>query len=189
MKRTFIAIKIKVNSDFVNSLKKLQIELIKENIKWIDINNFHLTLCFVGNTNSEIVHLISNELNKQLKNYSEFSISLKKLGVFRNFNTPRVLFLGIEINNNLIRIKEDIERILISFGYQFDVREFKPHISIARTKKIIDRDNLIKIFDKYKDEFRFNYMVNSIYFYESILTSQGPIYKEISKIELKNKGN
>ncbi|GEM_PF-2371905 len=189
MKRTFVAIKIKVNSDFVSSLKKLQIELIKENIRWIDINKYHLTLCFVGNTDDKILDLLSNKLNNELRNYSEFCISSTNFDVFRSSGKHRVFYVGIENSNYLIKIKEIVQNIFMSYEYQFEVREFKPHVTIARAKQINDRNNLVKICEKYKDEFKFNLSIKNIYFYESVLSYQGFIYKGISKIVLVDNEN
>nr|MDA3781337.1 RNA 2',3'-cyclic phosphodiesterase [Bacteroidales bacterium] len=186
MKRTFLAIEINLNNNFSNSLKKLKSELKDEKIRWVDIKDYHLTLCFIGDTDEDVIGNIAKALNKNLQNYSKFPLTSGNLNVFKSIDKPHVSIIEIEQSDKLIKIREKIKKTLISFGYQSDYMEFKPHLTIARTKTIEDRNNLKKILLKYKEKFELFVDVKKIIFYESKLTQHGPIYKVISEIPLLN---
>lgn len=184
MKRTFIAVKIPVESELDLMLNKFRKVLENEKIKWVKPDNFHITLYFLGNTEEKLIDPISKEImNITNKNHS-FSLTLSGVGVFKSIYSPKVLWIGIEDYFQLRNIKNDIDRSLESFGFVSDNREFKPHLTFGRPKWILEKNKLKDLLIRYQNQFFQKTEVKEIIFFESKLTKKGPVYNIISKCSL-----
>ena len=62
---------------------------------------------------------------------------------------------------------------------------FMGHITIARVKKIMDKNSLLKLIDTTIVN-EVSFLVNEFNLIQSILTKRGPIYKHIKKYKLED---
>ena len=99
-------------------------------------------------------------------------------------NNPKALWLGIENSENLNHIYNKITVAMSSFGFNFQKKDFKPHLTIGRTKFIKDRSKLRNLIEKYNETEIDQLTISEVYFYESILTSGGSVYNVIKKYNL-----
>lgn len=93
--RTFVAVKIEPAPQLLQTIKDLKNKLLGEPVKWVDPNNLHITLKFLGDTLPSQVDEVGEELNQVAKLFSAFSFELEGLGFFKNKGMPRVLFANI----------------------------------------------------------------------------------------------
>jgi 2'-5' RNA ligase len=100
--------------------------------RWIDPENYHITLCFIGDVDNHVADEVSYELDRAA-NFESFRIRLSHLGTFGG-DKPRALYAGIENNDQLQRLQATHERILRRVGLTPDARKFVPHISLARLR-------------------------------------------------------
>jgi len=184
MKRTFIAVKTELLQENLLLYSEIKSKLKDSYINWVDANNMHLTLFFLGNTSEQQIPEIARELKNLLSETRSFSFLLKGLGVFRNIHDPRVFWLGIENGNDLKELKVKIDKVLDKLGYKIEDREFKPHLTLGRIKNIKQKDSLRELAEKYKEYTFQEIFVSEVIFYESTLTPKGPIYNEIQKFKL-----
>lgn len=184
MKRTFIGIKINPGDEFLNAYTKLRNELENEKIKWVDSDNFHLTLFFLGDTDEKQIENVTLKLSNIIDNFNQFTIDLKGLGVFKNFSRPRVLWGGIYDYETMVRLKKAIDNEMVQLGFEPDNREFKPHLTIGRIKFIRNKDRLKKLVLENEDKFFDKLRVDEVTYYESVLHPQGPEYIPIEKYKL-----
>ncbi|MDA3952122.1 MAG: hypothetical protein PF485_00610, partial [Bacteroidales bacterium] len=77
-----------------------------------------------------------------------------------------------------------IQKAMSSHGFVLENKEFKPHITIGRAKFIKDKDRLRRLINNFKDIEIQKLKISEVYFYESKLTPQGPIYEILAKIQL-----
>jgi 2'-5' RNA ligase len=96
----------------------------------------------------------------------------------------RALWLGFEESKQLLELKNAIDDEMYNIGLKFENRIYSPHLTIGRTKFIKNRSQLQELLDSYSESHFQNFKVSDIIFYESILTSEGSIYKEIEKFDL-----
>ncbi len=98
--------------------------------RWMEDDQIHLTLRFIG----EVEPAIENKIISALGTISipPFTINLKNVGVFPPRKEPRVLWIGIQENNTLLRLQNQIERSLVNIHLEPDTRKFHAHITIAR---------------------------------------------------------
>ena len=182
-KRIFIAIKIESSAFLLKILEEIKTCLDREKIKWIDPDNLHLTLTFLGDTEEILISKIKAALDN-IKSV-QFNLEMNSLGVFRNINFPAVLWVGIMPNKIMTDIKTAIDFQLINIGLSIEARVFKPHLTIGRIKNITDKKNLEILLKKFSNKNIAVQLVSEIILYESILSSEGPIYKIIYKSSLK----
>jgi len=184
MKRTFIAVKIPVSGTTAEIIQDIKSELQDEKIKWVETFNMHITLFFVGETHDEMIQKISSELENLLKNKKPFTLKGEGIGLFKNFNNPRVLWLGIEKSEYLEQVKKEIDQMMRNFGFAIENREFKPHLTLGRIKRIDNKSKLKNILNHYMDVNFHDFYIDKIIYYESRLTSSGPVYKVIKQVAL-----
>ena len=188
MKRTFIATKITPGDKLLNAYRYIQDELENEKIKWVDSQQFHITLFFLGDTDEEQIPYIRNSLREVLTPFSAFNMHLSGLGLFKNIHKPRVLWTGIHQFERMKEIKTQIDRQMKALGFTPEKREFKPHLTLGRIKWINNKKKLENLLDQYKDEDFHEVTINEIIYFESILKPQGPVYKAIEKYTLLDSG-
>jgi 2'-5' RNA ligase len=100
--------------------------------RWIDPENYHLTLRFIGDVDNRTADEVSYELDRL--SYSEgFGIRLSHLGTFGG-DTPRALSAGVENSEGLQRLQAAHERVLRRAGLEPEARRFVPHVSLARLR-------------------------------------------------------
>ena len=136
---------------------------------------FHLTLKFLGEIDKK------EEIIKALENikFNPFRLKTAEIGVFPSENYIKVVWLGLEENNDLKKLQEDIEKALESFDFKKD-HEFHPHITLARIKFIKQEekkefiDNLKQI--KFAEK---EFEVKEFKLIKPELTKQGPVYEDI----------
>jgi RNA 2',3'-cyclic 3'-phosphodiesterase len=145
--------------------------------KWVETENMHFTYKFLGNTDEKIIPEICDDLKGYLTDYNS-KLTLKGLGVFPNPKRPRVLFINILDEHNILKsIFDNLENKLIKFGFEKEKRKFRSHITLQRIKYC--NNNISDYLEKYSetefaqiDEFSVNLI-------ESKLTSKGPVYSVI----------
>ena len=100
--------------------------------RWIDPENYHITLRFIGDVDNRTADEVSYELDRL--SYSEgFGIRMSHLGTFGG-DTPRALYAGVENSEGLQRLQAAHERVLRRAGLEPEARRFVPHVSLARLR-------------------------------------------------------
>jgi len=173
--RVFIAIELPEN--IKEELEKLVISLKRSisNVKWVEKENFHITLRFIGEVDKDKVLQIEKILDEVGSRFSPFEAELSGLGKF-----PHVLWVGIEKGNNILKdIAYAIEGSLLREGFQPSDKLFSPHITLGRVKREIKKLPIEKSFGP------LSFTVDSITLMESQLFPTGPVYSPIKIAKFK----
>lgn len=184
MKRLFVAIKVPPQQKLLNAYYHLKKEFIHEKIKWVDIENMHFTLKFVGNTHASDLQKLIDPLDKIAQNTEAFKLEVESLGVFGSRYNPRVIRAGIKKSEPLLEFGESILSKLDESGFERDRQNFVPHITLGRIKYLRDKNHLSKIMNHYQSVFFQSDHIKSFYLYESILQKEGPHYKVVKSFNL-----
>ncbi|HEX54949.1 MAG: RNA 2',3'-cyclic phosphodiesterase [Candidatus Altiarchaeales archaeon] len=182
MPRAFIAIPCPENlkNDMLEIQKKIR---DMGGFKFVERENIHLTLKFLGNVEDEAIEKIKNEL-KFLSEIGKFHISLRGIGAFPSLNYIRVVWIGVEEDGILREIQRKIDNRLNKFGFKAENR-FHPHFTIARARFISDKNNLMKFITENKDKWFGEFTVDRIELMESKLSHKGPKYYVLYEFKLK----
>jgi 2'-5' RNA ligase len=184
--RTFIAADI--NDQLRGRIEKLQSEIkrrlkIQTGIKWVKPQLIHLTLKFLGDVDEQRIDEMYESLELVCQDYKAFDLEFTKVGSFGR--PPKVLWLGIEKPvSELQKLASDLEDAFEELGFEKEQREFSPHLTLARIPEKADR-TLPQIIESIGKIDAPKITIDSVNFYKSQLTSDGPIYTLLKKIKLK----
>ncbi len=186
MLRLFTAIKIFPGTKLKEALDDFRSELEYENIKWVHPSNIHITLKFFGDTSQKDVPLIIENLTRASGRSKAFQLSVKGCGTFGSARFPRVIWLGLVHNAEIINLYNNINKNLSDVGYEPDKRGFSPHLTIGRVKHIKDLYTLDALISKYSDEVFMTCDVKEFHLFQSILHRDGPQYHILNTFNLQD---
>jgi len=187
--RAFIAVElpeniIKIVSEFQNLLRKSGAD-----VKWVQPQNLHLTLRFLGEIGEEMPPRLAILMQETVGDKETFVADLSELGVFPSLNSPRVVWAGINAGAPQIKIIADIlEEKICLLGFQRETQTFSPHITLGRVKSSFNRIGLVEAIRDLSVDFAARHLqfnVNRISLFQSKLTPRGPIYQKLKDISLK----
>ena len=190
-KRVFIAMPMpkrarKVLSWIQNELKE---EAGKNAVKWVEEENFHQTLVFLGpKTEEEIEKIIS--IMTELKGSKSLNLSLNKLGFYPDLGRARIVWVGLgKEDEELACYYHRLRMSLQMAGFEFDTR-FSSHVSLGRVRRIktnsIFSYRLINKIQDFLREKEISFKGSKIVLYQSQLRKKGPVYTPIKEIKLKS---
>ena len=183
-KRLFIAGKVNVEpalEKYISSLKEI---FEGSKIKWVSMENMHLTLKFLGKTSVDKLTKISIELSEIAENNDPFDMKIQGSGVFKDFFRPTILWMGVRDYDPFEKLKNDIENSMVSLDFKIDYNKFKPHLTIGRIKQINKRDEFEKFVRGYEHMLFQMIKVEEFILYESVLTPGGQTYVELEKFKM-----
>ena len=151
--RSFLAFELPY--DIKRMVKQISkdIRRSKLNVRWVRVDNIHLTVIFMGNMRAEDISAARGEIKKICIEFGPFDIKLKGLGVFPNRQRPRVLWLGLDGEiERMSSLRDSLQELLKPFGIKEEKRSFKPHLTMGRFRKPNKGDSLLdNIISQYKD--------------------------------------
>ncbi len=100
--------------------------------RWVDIENLHLTLRFIGDTREDRIEDIGRALERVRAD--AFELVFSGVGHFESRRRVRALWVGVDANPSLIALQARIEAALMRAGCAPDGRRFVPHVTLARLK-------------------------------------------------------
>ncbi len=101
--------------------------------RWVRSEQLHLTLRFIGEVDGVMFQAIREALG-QVRG-GAFSMQLDGVGYFPPRKKPRVVWVGIRENPDLVRLRNRIESSLVRTGLAPEQRKFFPHITLARLNR------------------------------------------------------
>jgi len=183
--RTFLALPLpKEVHGYLFSFAK-QIKNPKDAINWVKRANIHITLSFLGDTNSELIEEHATHFENLISKYSPIELGLMDTGIFPHANDPRVLWIGAApYNEALNSFKSELNHIVKELGYEVDYRKFQPHITLGRVKSITRKSKFIHDFllEEVRD---MNFEVKQVKWFKSVLTPLGANYEELKAFNFK----
>jgi len=99
--------------------------------RWIDPENYHLTLRFIGDVDGATARDFTNALSEIA--VAPFELKLSGLGSFGG-NKPRAIFAELEPSPELEALQRANERAARKAGVPPEGRNFKPHVTLARLR-------------------------------------------------------
>ena len=105
--------------------------------RWIDVENYHITLRFIGDVEGHVADEIANALDRVRR--PSFSLTLSGVGAFGG-KKPHAVWAGITPSPALNALQAEIERICQRLGLPADPRKFTPHVTLARLRNARTED-------------------------------------------------
>ncbi len=189
MKRLFAAIKIHPSANYIRLFGEIISQLSHERIKWVEPENMHLTLKFFGETDEKQIPGIGKALEMAVANSNPFLIKIANTGIFGSRYDPKVIWFGIEQQDELDKLAKNIFTELEKCGFEAGRQNFVPHLTIGRIKELKDKPLFQQIINKYNTIEIQDENVTEIILYESILRREGPLYLNVFTAKLQVERN
>jgi 2'-5' RNA ligase len=181
--RTFIALELPdIHKQAIAEYLDRWSKLYRNGINWVKPENLHLTLLFVGDTQSGDIPDLQEELFGLILQKAGFN--LKCLG-FELFpaREPRLIWVKLETEDKgIFLITKDLNRIFRDNGYEPDVKPLKLHITVGRIKSQqpawLEQEimqSALPVETALYDE---------ITFYQSVLKPDGPVYTPLQQYKM-----
>ena len=132
--RTFIAVPLSLELMTVMASVQKQLVASGAEVKWESPDKFHITLKFLGDTDSSLVPEIASQLRNSIGSFPAFDLSYVKVGGFPNVDRPRVVWIGTTESPQILHLQSHVEEVCASFGIAKDDRPFHAHITLGRVK-------------------------------------------------------
>ncbi|MDH5638100.1 MAG: RNA 2',3'-cyclic phosphodiesterase, partial [Nitrospinota bacterium] len=111
------------------------IDTPKAMVKWIQPDNLHITLKFLGETPSGKLEAIVSAARKVASTHGRMSVEVSGMGVFPDQKKPRVVWLGIKGDTaRLQKLAGDLDEAMAQEGFAKENRPFSPHLTIGRVR-------------------------------------------------------
>jgi 2'-5' RNA ligase len=98
--------------------------------RWVEPENFHVTLRFVG----EVDNAIASDIDAQLARIGAigFELAIKGVGYFADGAKLRALYAAVENNPALEHLQQKVESAISRAGVRPEGRRYTPHVTLAR---------------------------------------------------------
>jgi len=178
--RTFIAIDI--NPAIRKALQQLQDDLKQCDcrIKWIQPDNIHLTLKFLGDVKLKKIDDVNQALEDLAQNIKPFETELTETGAFPSIDRPQILWAGLKDDQQQIAdLAASLENKLGMIGFKKEQKKFSPHITIGRIRTPRNLKALSQELSGYSLPTGISQSIQEVILVKSTLTSTGPIYEKL----------
>jgi 2'-5' RNA ligase len=105
--------------------------------RWIDPENYHLTLRFIGNVDEIVAHEIASTLERAKRN--AFELHMHGVISFGG-RKPRAVVAAVAPAQALLDVHAEHERLMQRIGLEPEGRKYIPHVTLARLRESSSRD-------------------------------------------------
>lgn len=138
--------------------------------RWVKPEQLHLTLRFIGEVDGSTFLDIQEGLAEV--SCESFPMQLQGIGFFPPRKKPRVIWVGIEKNEQLLRLRNRIESVLVRTGLEPERRKFAPHITLARLNKT-PSSKVGRFLEQHNLFISPLFQVNEFRLYSSVINAKG----------------
>ncbi|GIL41021.1 RNA 2',3'-cyclic phosphodiesterase [Roseiterribacter gracilis] len=176
--RLFVALELP--DDARDALVQLQGGL--PGARWVERENLHVTLRFVGAVDA----LIADDLAAALAaiDAPKVEFAIQGAGRFASRDKARALYAAIAHSPSLDHLHAKVERAAIAAGLDPEPRRFTPHVTLARLY-----DSPIALVDRAAAELSGlalgPFLLNEFVLLESLLGKERPVYRPVARYPLR----
>jgi len=147
--------------------------------RWVQPENLHITLKFIGHVGNEKLSPIQSELSS-IPAAQPIELHFRGMGFFPNERRPRAFWCGVAGSPNLAELAADINRALAPLGIEAETRPFTPHLTLARFKSDEGVREMVHAAKDMKSTDFGAATETNFHLYESLLKSTGAQYNRVA---------
>ena len=153
-------------------------------VRWVDVDQYHVTLKFLGSVRKDGVERIQNALEEVASSTAPFDAAVTGFGAFPTIRRPRVLWAGVHATPELRCLKQDLEWGLAALGFEKETRAFHPHLTLGRAStdgagRFRGLDELVASL-----ELDARFVVRTVDLMQSHASPEGPTYTLVHRARL-----
>ena len=207
--RVFIAIDIddKIRKAIANLQKQIasKVSVKKGDLKWVEPNNIHLTLKFLGEISDEQVAEVSEITKTVAQAHQKFNLEIESVGSFGG-RSVKVVWVGVSswhglparentaspqdasrrmaVPQELLALQKDLDDLLAQAGYPKEEREFSAHLTLCRVNHPMAGIKMGEAIAQFSHLKLGLIAADALCVYQSQLTPAGPTYTLLDEFEL-----
>ena len=182
--RVFIAIEFpqSLQDSIERQTARLRQTLGDQIIRWVQPQNLHLTLKFIGEISTSHLEFLKQLVAQEGASHRAFELQVGGLGSFPNAQKPSILWAGLHSPPELVSLQKSVEMGAARLGYEREDREFSPHLTLGRVRPNVsstERQKIKAALGAIQLGSISPTRVDSIHLFESELHPSGPIYTKL----------
>jgi RNA 2',3'-cyclic 3'-phosphodiesterase len=186
--RVFIAIDIddKIRKAIADLQKQIasKVDVKKGDLKWVEPNNIHLTLKFLGEISDELAAEVCQITKMVAREHQKFDLEIGSVGSFGG-RSAKVVWVGVgKGTEESLALQDDLNDLLTPLGYPKEQREFSPHLTLCRVNHPIAGIKMGEAIAQFSRLKLGSIAAESLCVYQSQLTPTGPNYTLLASYKL-----
>ena len=166
-----------------------QLRASPADVKWVDPENMHLTLKFLGDVDPRQIHRVCAAVKRAVAGAAPFELQIRGAGAFPNVDRPGTVWLGAgqgaqQVADLAGRLEEALEKL----GFRPEARRFHAHLTLGRVRRggpgVGELGQLIA---QAADYGAGTMKVRKVTVFSSRLGPQGPTYESLGHATLAGK--
>lgn len=191
--RAFVAVEIpgevRNNIAGITDEARYALDRTRLKVKWVETENVHLTLKFLGEVGEDRLGEIAGALDSAAAGLKPFSLFATGLGAFPSLSNPRVFWVGVQDEEGACgRLWERIEEAMFRLGFEREQKGFKAHMTVGRVKRPGSVSGVKELLSSLAGRQAGRFTAGRIKLFKSELRPQGPIYTPLHEIALDGEG-
>ena len=151
-------------------------------VRWVDQENYHITLAFLGEQSESQLELLAEQLDHQVSQ-QEFQLVLSHLSPFPE-TRPKLIAAMAQKTEDITRLHQQVIAAINASDMLIDKRKFIPHVTVGRYRH--SRNSYAGAIPM---NVSFDLIIDELVLYESVLTTSGAEYEPIYRFPLDVFGN
>jgi 2'-5' RNA ligase len=144
--------------------------------RWVPMDNWHVTLVFLGATSPDLVGWITSSLTDVAAATHPFGCRVEGLGAFRSMRRARVLWAGLRDDDETMARLADRLGAALAREFTPERRELTPHLTVARFDPPVELgEDLGRVILRSEP-----FEVDRITLYRSHLRRPAPVYEPVA---------
>ena len=148
--------------------------------RWVDPENLHLSLLFLGETAEGDVPILAAKLREAFARCPPLDLRLSDGGTFPPGRPARVAWVGIEAPAELMTLQEGVTQAAVeTLGFEPEKRPYHPHVTLARCPDPWRRDAVDKLKNALTGPIGPPFVADHGVLFESKLSPKGARYRAV----------
>jgi len=153
-------------------------------VKWVSTRQMHVTLCFIGNWEEDLLPSLERSLAEVSSSQPVFKAVLGGLGGFPDLLRPKVLFGSIlDGEKSFQALSRDISKALVKLGIPQE-KNYHPHVTLGRVREGREVVSLVAPLRLNLEWVSDNWRVDHFVLFRSRLTPEGALYIPLKEFKL-----
>lgn len=148
--------------------------------RWVDLENVHLTLLFLGETAESDVPALASGLRGAFARCPPLDLRLAGGGTFPPGRPARVAWLGVEAPEEILTLQAGLTRAAVdALGFAPEERPYQSHVTLARCPDPWRRDAIEKFTSAFPGPVGPPWVADHGTLFESKLSPKGARYRAV----------
>jgi len=151
-------------------------------VRWVAVENIHLTVKFLGDVSLANLDLLKRTLQSEAASHAAFEVSVGGVGAFPDMRRPRVIWVGVQAPPQLSSLQSGIDAQMSRLGYAREERPFSPHLTlgrVARAASLAEVRRIGEVLQTLKIGFLGATRLHQVHLYRSDLQPSGAVYTRV----------